>query len=141
MSIIVWAVVLVVAVLVEVFTMQLVSIWFAIASLVTMVVSLFVDNPIAQLSVFVVVSAVLLLLTRPLLKKMVVKEYHPTNYDLDVGKVATVIETIENSTNSGRVSLNGVDWNANSTDGATIEKGSQVVVEDVKGSKLLVKKL
>jgi membrane protein implicated in regulation of membrane protease activity len=121
--------------------MQLVSIWFAVASLVTMVASLFVKSPLTQLLIFVIVSFVLLIFTRPLLKKTVVKEYHPTNYDLDVGKVATVIETIENSTNSGRVSLNGVDWNANSTDGATIEKGSQVVVEDVKGSKLLVKKL
>jgi membrane protein implicated in regulation of membrane protease activity len=138
MSAIVWAIVLVVTVVVEVCTMQLVSIWFAVASLVTLVCSTFVDSTLVQLAIFVGVSLVLLVFTRPILKRLVVQSRQSTNYDLDVGKVATVIETVDASTQTGRVSLNGVDWNAKSVDGSVIESGSRVVVQKVEGSKLLV---
>lgn len=140
MSIIVWAIVLIVTVLLEVATMQLVSIWFAVASLVALISSMFVE-PLTQFVIFVLVSLVLLVFTRPLLKKVMVKKYQPTNYDLDIGKIATVIETIDTSSQTGRVSLNGVDWTAKSVDNSIIENGSQVVVENVEGSKLLVKKM
>lgn len=140
MSILIWAIVLVITVLIEVATMQLVSIWFAVASLVALISSMFVE-PLTQFVIFVLVSVVLLIFTRPLLKKLMVKKYQPTNYDLDIGKVATVIEPIDNSKQTGRVSLNGVDWSAKSVDNSTIENGSQVTVQNVDGSKLLVKKL
>jgi membrane protein implicated in regulation of membrane protease activity len=96
--------------------------------------------PIGQFAVFVIVSLVLLIFTRPILKKFMVKKSQPTNYDLDIGKIATVIETIDESSQSGRVSLNGVDWNAKSVDGSIIEVNSKVVVEYVQGSKLLVRR-
>lgn len=134
-----WIILLIVSVLAEVFTMQLVSIWFAVASLVALVASMFLP-PIGQFAVFVIVSLVLLIFTRPILKKFMVKKSQPTNYDLDIGKIATVIETIDESSQSGRVSLNGVDWNAKSVDGSIIEVNSKVVVEYVQGSKLLVRR-
>lgn len=140
MSILIWAIVLVITVLIEVATMQLVSIWFAVASLVALISSMFVE-PLTQFVIFVLVSVVLLIFTRPLLKKLMVKKYQPTNYDLDIGKVATVIEPIDNSKQTGRVSLNGVDWSAKSVDNSTIENGSQVTIQNVDGSKFLVKKL
>ena len=98
-------------------------------------------EPLTQFVIFVLISLVLLIFTRPLLKKLMVKKHQPTNYDLDIGKVAIVIEPIDNSKQTGRVSLNGVDWSAKSVDNSTIENGSQVTVQNVDGSKLLVKKL
>lgn len=139
MNILIWAIVLVIMVLAEVFTMQLVSIWFAVASLVTLISSLFIDSFLTQLVVFVLISLVLLIFTKPILKKFIKYNHQDTNYNLDVGKVATVIETIDTSSNTGRVSLNGVDWNAQSVDDSTIEVGSQVIVQEIEGSKLLVR--
>jgi membrane protein implicated in regulation of membrane protease activity len=138
-NIFIWIIILVVSVLAEVFSMQLVSIWFAIASLVALITSMFLP-PLGQFAVFVVVSLLLLIITRPVLKKFKVKKSQPTNYDLDIGKIAIVIETIDESLQSGRVSLNGVDWNAKSIDGSVIEVDSKVVVEYVQGSKLLVRR-
>ncbi|MCC8070168.1 MAG: NfeD family protein [Ruminococcus sp.] len=140
MSIIIWAIILVLTILLEIATMQLVSIWFAVASLVALISAMFVE-PLTQFVIFVLVSFVLLVFTRPLLKKVMVEKHQPTNYELDIGKVATVIETIDTLSQTGRVSLNGVDWTATSVDNSIIENGSQVVVEEVEGSKLLVKKL
>lgn len=137
---IVWIVVLIVTALVEVFSMQLVSIWFTVASLVALVASLFLP-PIAQFAIFVIVAVVLLVFTRPILKRLVTKQRQPTNYDLDVGKVAVVTETIDGSSQTGRVSLNGIYWSAKSVDGSTIGIDSQVVVVSVQGSKLLVRKV
>lgn len=137
--ILIWVIVLVITVLTEILTMQLVSVWFAIASLVTLICSLFIDSFLIQLIIFVLVSLIMLIFTRPILKKFINYNRQDTNYNLDIGKIATVIETIDTSLNTGRVSLNGVDWKAKSIDDSTIEVGSQVIVQEVDGSKLLVK--
>jgi len=139
MSIVVWAIVLIIAVIVEIFTMQLVSIWFAVGALGSLISSFFVGT-FTQCVVFVLVSLVLLIFTRPILNKIVVKNPQPTNHELDIGKTAIVIEAINKAEQTGRVSLNGVNWNAQSDDNSIIEKGSTVIVEEVEGTKLLVKK-
>ena len=94
----------------------------------------------AQLLIFVVSSAVLLIATRPLARK-VRRDTVPTNYELDIGKTATVIEDIDNTLNKGRVKLDGTDWAARSADGRPIENGSPVQVVQVSGAKLIVSQL
>jgi membrane protein implicated in regulation of membrane protease activity len=138
MNTIFWAVVLVVATLVELATFQLVSIWFAIGSLFALVASLVWDFP-QQLTVFIVSSMLLLILTRPILKKRLKTDFQPTNHELNVGKVATVIETVDGSKNTGRVNLDGVEWTALTETPEPIEVGSKVIVLKVDGSKLWVK--
>ena len=62
----------------------------------------------------------------------------PTNTELDIGKTATVIEEINNVSCTGRARLNGVDWNAVSSDDTVIKAGSVVKINDIKGTKLYV---
>ena len=61
-----------------------------------------------------------------------------TNAELDVGKNAVVIEEINKDNGTGRVTLNGVDWSAVSSDNSVIPKGSIVTVTQVQGAKLVV---
>lgn len=119
-------------------SMALISIWFAAGSLVALVLSAF-DVPLwIQLLVFILVSAILLICTRPIAKKHA-KNNIDTNIRIIIGKTAKVIEDIDNLKATGRVRLDGVDWTAISDTGEIIEKDSHVTVTKIEGSKLYVK--
>lgn len=119
-------------------SMALISIWFAVGSLVALILSAF-DVPLwIQLLVFILVSAILLICTRPIAKKHA-KNNIDTNIKIIIGKTAKVIEDIDNLKATGRVRLDGVDWTAISDTGEIIEKDSHVTVTKIEGSKLYVK--
>ena len=133
---IIWAVIFVLAVIIEMASMQLISIWFAFGALIAFLVSFFLPFGY-QLAVFVIATGLLLISTRPLLKKLK-KPIVPTNHELDVGQTALVFEDINVSENTGRVRLKGVDWNAVSENGELIGKDESVVVRKIQGTKLIV---
>ena len=135
----IWAVVLIISIIVEIFTFQLVSIWFAVGSLFALISSFVVGFP-WQLAIFIISSAIMLIFTRPILKTYIKTDFKPTNHELNIGKIATVTETIDTINQTGRVSLDGVEWIAITESFEPIEVGSHVVVLDVEGAKLLVAK-
>lgn len=136
--IIFWAAALVFFLVLEAVTFQLVSVWLGLGALVSLLLAIFEVPFWVQLIVFVAVSAVALWATRPLVKKFLSNKV-ATNSELDIGKVAIVTETINNSLSKGRVKLNGTYWAARSLEGDIIEEGSTVTVVEVDGSKLIVK--
>lgn len=133
-----WLIVLAVLIFIEIITLGLTTIWFAGGALVAFIVSLFYDNLLLEIIVFLVVSLVLLYFTRPL----VIKHFNPkrtrTNYEGVIGKEALVIVTIDNFNAMGQVIVDGQEWSAKSQEGEVIEKGSKVYVKDVVGVKLIV---
>lgn len=136
--IIFWAAALVFFLVLEAVTFQLVSVWLGLGALVSLLLAIFEVPFWVQLLVFVAVSAVALWATRPLVKKFFSNKV-ATNSELDIGKVAIVTETINNSLSKGRVKLNGTYWAARSLEGDIIEEGSTVTVVEVDGAKLIVK--
>ncbi|MGN0621638.1 MAG: NfeD family protein [Porcipelethomonas sp.] len=138
LNLILWGVVFAVMVIAELATLQLVSIWFAAGAAAAFVAALFHLGMGMQLFLFILVSVLLLSVTRPLLKKITVGNIQPTNTELDIGKTATVIEEINNAMDTGRARLNGVDWKAVSSDDTVIEAGKIVKINDIKGTKLFV---
>ena len=96
MGVLFWACAVVAFVVAEVITVQLVSIWFAAGSMVTMLFSYFYKlNAIEQLGIFIISSSVFLLLSIPFLRNRRKKnDFVATNADLDIGRHATVIEVI-----------------------------------------------
>ena len=140
MDVLFWAIMVVIFVVAEIATVQLVSIWLAAGSLVTMVCAyLFELSTLQELLIFLLSSAVFLGVSLPLLwKKRKNRGYVSTNSELDVGKTAVVIEDIDQDAGTGRVTLSGVDWSAFSADGSFIPKGNIVVVNEVQGAKLIV---
>lgn len=135
-TMILWAVIFVIAVLLEAASMQLVTIWFAVGALAAFAVSFFQPFGV-QLAVFVIVTGVTLLATRPLVKKLH-RPAVPTNHELDIGKEAVVIEDIDNSAGTGRVRLQGVDWRASSADGTIVKSGNIVTVTEISGAHFTV---
>lgn len=136
--IILWACVLVGMVIFEIATTQLVAIWFALASLVSLFAALFGANFTVQCILFVVVTIISLALTRPFVKKFITNKAVPTNADRNIGEIGYVINTIDNNSFEGRVTVDGLDWAAKSIDGDVIETGSKIVVKRIEGVKLIV---
>lgn len=136
---VIWAVAFVFFLIVEASTAALVSIWFAAGALVALFFAIAKTGFLVQCIVFVAVSVIVLIVTRPIAKKVNNKKV-PTNYELDVGKTVRVIETIDNVKNRGRVKLDGTFWSARSDNGEVIEEGLDVTVVKVDGAKLIVRK-
>ena len=88
---------------------------------------------------FVAVSVVALLATKPLVKKYLRPRMQATNADRCVGRTGVVLEDIDNLAATGQVRVCGSVWSARSTDGAPIAAGTTVVVDRIEGVKLMVR--
>ncbi len=139
MMVYVWLGIMIAAVVVEVCTAQMVSVWFAIGALCSFFVALAgVEQLWIQIVVFVVASAITVIVTRPLVKKLVNKRAEPTNADMVIGKIGVVTEKIDNLAPSGLVKVGGNVWTARSVDDSVIEENDKVVIKEISGVKLLV---
>ena len=134
----VWLISFLILLFIEVITINLVTIWFALGSLAALITTILTDNVNIQVIVFIVVSAVSLIITKPLVAKLRKRKITPTNLDRVIGKEGVVIKDI--SKNSyGEVKVGGSVWTATST--KNIKKDSQVKVLKIDGVKLVVEKI
>ncbi|MBR3438467.1 MAG: NfeD family protein [Clostridia bacterium] len=136
--IIVWIAMLALFVVIEAATAQLVTIWFAVGALASLIAAL-VHAPIAiQIVLFVVVSVVALFATRPLVRKITNTKEARLNADRCIGQTAVITETINNIDGTGMAKIDGKVWTARSADGSVIPEGTQVTVDKIEGVKLIV---
>lgn len=136
-----WLILAIVLGVVEAASVQLMAIWFAIGAVAAIIPAMMGASLIVQFLVFVVVSTILLLCTRPFVKRFLNVKKTKTNADSVVGQVGLVIHRIDNATGEGRVFVNGLDWSAQSEDGGPIEEKEQVVVKRIEGVKVIVERL
>ena len=134
----IWIAAIVLLAILEGATAQLGSSWFVIGGIAALITSIFTDAVWIQLTVFVLVSILSLLLTRPLVKKAMSFKKEDTNAGRVVGQKAIVIETIENGQGKGQVNVCGSIWTARSMDQTVIPKGASVLVDAIEGVKLIV---
>ena len=137
--VIVWAVALVVFLVIEGVTAQLVTRWFAAGALVSLVSAALKAPEWLQIVLFVVVSAVTLIATRPLVKKLTGRKAENLNAERIIGQTAVVTEAINNIEGTGSVKIDGVVWTARSSGDEAIEAGAQVVIEKIEGVKVIVR--
>ena len=135
---IIWLVVLAILLVIEFLTLGLTTVWFAGGALVAFLVSLAGGPLWLQLLLFIAVSVVLLLFTRPLAVKYLNKDVQKTNVDSIPGQKGIVTATIDNLKAEGQVTIQGMEWTARAKNGNTIEKGKVVRVTAVEGVKLIV---
>ena len=135
----IWIAAIVVFVVVEAITVQLVTVWFAVGAVGGLIACLCNAQLWVQIVIFVAVSAVTLIATKPLVKRFTHAKKQPTNADRYIGKYAVVTEPIDNILNKGAAKIGGLEWTARSADGSKIEKEKIVTVERIEGAKLIVK--
>lgn len=124
----------------EIVTIGFLLFWFAIGSLIAMIVSFFVSSIYIQAVVFLVSSTILLFFTRPFAKKITKSsDSVNTNAFSIVGKRGVVLKDINSITGTGQVKIGTEVWSAKSYTGIPIPTGSEIEVIEIDGVKAVVK--
>ena len=106
----IWLSIVVLLAIIEILTVNLVSIWFVISGILSMITSLFITNVTIQITIFVIFGVLFMLLTKNTVKKIVPKK-EKTNLDRVVGMEGIVTKKITKNT-SGEVKVDGKYWTA-----------------------------
>lgn len=138
LSWLIWLVLMVVFAIAEAATVSLVSLWFVGGSLAAMLVNLLGGSVLLQLSVFVLVSAVLLACLRPFVRKFAAPRKTPTNADLVLGREAYLTEAVDNLRGTGALRLDGKEWSVRSDSGEPLPQGAKVKILRLEGVRLYV---
>ena len=135
---VIWIVLLVLFLILEAATVQLVSAWFALGELCPLLANLCGVGVIWQIVLFLIVSAICLIATRPLVKKMTPTKIQKTNADRCLGAEAVVLQELNTLKSTGLVKAMGNTWTARAEDGSVIPKDAVVIVRKMDGVKLIV---
>lgn len=133
MGIMFWAIVTVTMAILEIIIPGLVTIWFACAGLLLVLISEMVKNSTAEFFIFAVTALLLVIFTRPVLKRWI--EVRKKAYE---GEGSETV--IENITEDGRyeVRFKGVLWTAISP--YIFVKGEKVIIDGFEGNKIILRK-
>jgi len=118
----------------------LVTIWFSLSALITLICGVIFLKPLYQILLFLVLSVVLILATKPLAKKRMRGTYVRTNTDRFIGMVAVVTKEILPN-EIGEVKIDNQLWRAVNNEGLAFQPGEKVIVDAISGIKLVVSKI
>ena len=126
---------------VEIATVQLVSVWFVLGALCAALTTIFTDSIVIQIVVFVSVSLVTLIATRPLVKQAK-QNIRPlrTNSDRLIGETGVMLADLNDMHSVGQAKVMGKVWSVK-TDNPPLQAGDTVRVLAIEGVKLIVEKL
>ena len=137
----IWIGLFIILLIIEVFTVGLTTIWFAIGGLAAAGANTLGANLTIQIIVFLAVSIVLMIFTRPWAAKHLNKNRLKTNYESKIGEVIKITERVDNLRQTGRSIVDGQEWTVRSQDNNVIlEKDELAKVISVSGVKLIVEK-
>lgn len=133
----IWVAVLVICGIIEASTLSLTTIWAAIAAIPMIFISKTSISLAWQLLIFVGLTFILLLATRPIAVKLI---YSKKTKDVNslVGQEVTITKAIGAHEKGQAKTSNGVTWNAKSSDGTEIAENSICKITDVEGNTLTV---
>ena len=134
----IWLGLVITLTLIEILTTNLVTIWYIVSALVSLVLSLFIDSYLIQFAVFVILGTVLLFTTRDYLVKLIINKKEKTNLDRVVGMTGIVTDEITKK-NPGEVKVDGKRWTAIADKKIKID--SAVKVLEIYGVKLKVEEV
>lgn len=136
----IWLAIIVLSVIIEIATLDLVSVWFAVGGIIPFILSAIGGIAMEiQISVFVVVTAVLIIFIRKYAQKLLFKNMNDkTNLDMQIGKIYRMLDDA-NFEKNGSIKINDVVWTAVSESGELIKSGQLVEVVKIGGNKMFVK--
>lgn len=132
-----WLSIVVALAILEIATVNLVSIWFVVSGIIAMITSLFTDNIIIQASIFIIFGIIFMLLTKKIIKKIIPNK-EKTNLDRIIGMTGIVISKITKN-KPGEVKVDGKIWTAISN--TTINENEPVKILEINSTKLKVEKI
>ena len=135
-----WLIIAGLCLVIEIYTVGFFIFWFGIGALFALLVSFLTNNLFIQIGVFLVSSSLLVISTKPLMKKFTKSEKTvPTNFFSLSGKQGIGTKKIDSDNSTGQVKVKGELWSAISD--KDIEKDAKVKILGVDGVKLKVEKI
>ena len=135
----IWLVLALVLFAAEWLSVQLVSIWFSTGALIAFIVAKLGFGIWWQTGAFLVISTLLLVLTRPIVKKLLESKNSNTDLDRIIGKNIIISEITDENALRGKCYINDVSWSVKREDGGKLEVGESVLVDRIEGVHLIVK--
>lgn len=137
----IWLGLFILLLVIEIITVGLTTIWFAAGALAALAANVLGANLIIQIIIFLAVSVVLLIFTRPWAEKHLNRKRVRTNYEREIGKVIRITEKVDNLEQTGKSVVDGQEWTVRSRNDSDIfEAGALARVVAVSGVKLIVEK-
>lgn len=133
-----WLALVVIFTLIEIFTMGLTTLWFALGAAIMIFLGRLPIPFAVQILIFLILSTVLLFLTRPVLMKKLKIGTEKTNADSLIGKKALVVKEITEF-EKGEIKINGNFWSAKTEDGSAISEKSECEILKIEGVTAIVK--
>lgn len=134
-----WLIIAGLCFVIESFTIGFFIFWFGIGALIALILTFIIKSFFMQAFIFILTSSLLLILTKPLIKKFIKNiKITPTNVNSIIGKQGIVLEEIDSVNSTGKVKVNSEIWSAISD--TNIEKDSKIKVIEINGVKLKVEK-
>lgn len=134
----IWVGIIIALTLIEVSTVNLVTVWYVASAIVSLILSFFIDEFFIQFLVFVLLGTILLITTRDYLLKLFNKHKEKTNLDRVIGMEGLVTQEISKN-KPGEVKVDGKRWTAISNKKIKID--STVKVLEIDGVKLKVEEV
>ncbi len=135
-----WLGMMVLCVAVEALTMQLTTVWAAVSALVMIFVSRTGLAFSWQLVIFLVLTILLVVLTRPLVLKKLNIGKNATNINSMEGQEVLVTKAVSKFQKGEAKATNGVVWTVTSQDGEDINVDYVCQVVGVEGNTLIIKR-
>lgn len=136
-----WLLLFVILLVIELLTVGLTTIWFAVGSLAAFLADCLGAGLPVQIIVFLAVSCILLIFTRPWALKHVNRKRIKTNYESEIGKIILITERVDNLNQTGKSTVDGQEWTVRSlNDTDILDPGAKAKVVDISGVKLIVEK-
>lgn len=139
MEVLYWLIATAVFIIIEIISLGLTSIWFAGGSIFAALASALGFGIEIQFTLFIAVTLILFVFTRPIAQKYINAKVVKTNSDSLIGKTAVITLKVDNLKSEGQAIVNGQEWTARSFDeNVTIEENEKVIIKEIKGVKLIV---
>lgn len=138
-TIFLWLVIGSIALFIDILTSAFLFVWFTIGAIAAIIAKILGCSFIVQSIVFVSVSAILMSIGYPMVKKAIKSsvEPTPTREQTYLGKEIIVDEDI---VKTGSIRIDGVYW-ITKTEGDMVKKGDKVKVTGIDGNKIIIKKV
>lgn len=125
----------------EIFTEGFFLLWFAIGAAVAGVLAILGVGAAWQWAAFVLISGVLLAVSRRFAERFTSKQPPGIGADRFIGKKGLVLEEIDEVKNTGRARIDKEEWRADSDTGETIPVGARIEVIRLEGTHVVVRPL
>jgi len=136
-----WAALFIATLAIEVYTAEMVSIWFTVGSLVSFFLALCTElSATVQILVFLGTAVVLMICTRRIFLKMLKNNTEKTNLESLINTTHKLLSPIDEE-NLGEIKINGVVWRVSSKDGKSVKEKSKVKIIKIDGNKFVVEEV